>query len=111
MVMYMYIAPGQGQTFPLGSKSFQKHKYSVNLVIYCKFYTLNNFETFFLFKRIGVQIDLDVKQVKVTPGSSYINLVELETPMLHAKFQDHRSTGRREEMFLPYMGMAAILVM
>ena len=33
--------------------------------------------------------------------------------MLHAKFQDHRTTGSGEEdfqRFLPYMGMAAILV-
>ena len=34
--------------------------------------------------------------------------------MLHAKFQDHRTCGSREEdflRFLPYMGMVAILVM
>ena len=34
--------------------------------------------------------------------------------MLHAKFQDHRTTGSGEEDFkrvLPYMGVAAILVM
>ena len=31
--------------------------------------------------------------------------------MLHAKFQDHRTSGSGEEEFLPYMGMAAILVM
>ena len=34
--------------------------------------------------------------------------------MLHAKFQDHRSSGSGEEDFqrvLPYMGVAAILVM
>ena len=34
--------------------------------------------------------------------------------MLHAKFQDHRTSGPGEEdllRFLPYMGMAAILVM
>ena len=35
--------------------------------------------------------------------------------MLHAKFQDHRTSGSGEEdfflSFLPYMGMAAILVM
>ena len=43
MVMYMYIAPGQGQTAPLGSKSFQKHKYSVNLVICREFYPLQHF--------------------------------------------------------------------
>ena len=34
--------------------------------------------------------------------------------MLHAKFQDHRTSGSGEEYFLrflPYMGIAAILVM
>ena len=34
--------------------------------------------------------------------------------MLHAKFQDTRTSGSGEEdfkRFLPYMGMAAILVM
>ena len=33
--------------------------------------------------------------------------------MIHAKFQDHRTSGSGEEDFLrclPYMGMAAILV-
>ena len=44
----------------------------------------------------------------------YINFVELESPMVHAKFQDHRTSGSGEEdflRFLPYMGMTAILVM
>ena len=34
--------------------------------------------------------------------------------MLHAKFQNNRTSGSREEnilRYLPYMGMAAILVM
>ena len=34
--------------------------------------------------------------------------------MIHAKFQDHRTSGSGEEnfsRFLPYLGMAAILVM
>ena len=34
--------------------------------------------------------------------------------MLHAKFQDHSTSGSGEEdflRFLPYMGMVAILVM
>ena len=39
--------------------------------------------------------------------------VELESQMLHAKFQDHRTSGSGEDFyrFLPYMGVAAILVM
>ena len=41
-------------------------------------------------------------------------LVVLPYTMLHTKFQGHRSSGSGEEdflRFLPYMGMAAILVM
>ena len=30
----------------------------------------------------------------------YTNFVELESPMLHAKFQDHRPSGSGEEDFL-----------
>ena len=46
----------------------------------------------------------------------YINCVKLEYPVLHAKFQDHRTSTSRGEhfyMFLPYMymSMAAFLVM
>ena len=44
----------------------------------------------------------------------YVSFVELESPKLHAKFQDHRTSGSGEEdlkSFLPNMGMAAILVM
>ena len=43
----------------------------------------------------------------------YINFVELESPILHAEFQDHRTSGSGEDFlnFLPNMGMAAILVM
>ena len=42
----------------------------------------------------------------------WANLVVLEHPMLHTKFRSHRPFGSREDflMFLPYMGMAAILV-
>ena len=47
MVMYMYIAPGQGQTAPWSQFVFQKHKSSINLVICCKFYPLNDFVTVF----------------------------------------------------------------
>ena len=43
-----------------------------------------------------------------------ITLVELSYTMLHTKFQDHRFIGSGEEdflKFLPYVGMAAMLVM
>ena len=44
----------------------------------------------------------------------WINFVVLMHPMLQSKFQGHRLLGSREEdflRFLPYMDMAAILVM
>ena len=44
----------------------------------------------------------------------WTTLVVLTYTMLHTKFQGHRLIGSREEdflRFLPYMGMAAILVM
>ena len=43
----------------------------------------------------------------------YINFVVLECVMLHAKFHDHKSISSVEDFlrFLPYMGMAPILVM
>ena len=63
--------------------------------------------TFSYRKALVTKFDLAVKK--------YTNFVELESPMLHAKFQDHRTCGSGEEdffmFFLPYMGMAIILVM
>ena len=44
----------------------------------------------------------------------YINFVELDSLVLPAKIQDHRTSGSGEENFkgfLPYMGVAAIVVM
>ena len=44
----------------------------------------------------------------------WTNLVVLEYPMQHIKFQGHQPFGSKEEdlkTFLSYMGMAAILVM
>ena len=43
----------------------------------------------------------------------YIHIVDLESVMLHAKFQDRRPLGSGEDFysFLSYMVMAAILVM
>ena len=44
----------------------------------------------------------------------YNYFVELESPMLQAKFQDNRTSGSIEEdfqMFLPYMDVPAILDM
>ena len=44
----------------------------------------------------------------------YINYDGLESPMLHTKLRGNRSTGSGGEDFkryIPYMGMAAILIM
>ena len=44
----------------------------------------------------------------------YTNFIELTPQMLHTMFQGNQPSGSGEEdflRFLPYMGMAAILVM
>ena len=41
IVIYMYIAPGRGQTCPWGP-FFQNHKYSVHLPISIKFFPSND---------------------------------------------------------------------
>ena len=43
----------------------------------------------------------------------YINYDGQESPKLHTKFRENRPAGSGEDFegFLPYMGMAAILVM
>ena len=60
-------------------------------------------------------LTLPLNRSRSTQGHHfYINFVALESLMLHAKFQDHRTTGSGEEYFLrflPYMGVVAILVM
>ena len=70
--------------------------------------------TFFPYKSIRDQIwpfhKIGQGQLRVI---IWTNLVVLEHPMLHTNFQGHQSFGSREEdflRFLPYMGMAAILV-
>ena len=74
--------------------------------------------TFFLYKSIKDQIwpchKIGHGQLRVI---IWTNLVVLEHPMLHTNCQGHRPFGSGEEDFLrflqnvPYMGMAAILVM
>ena len=43
----------------------------------------------------------EADNLKIGQGQSrviiYINFVELESPMLHAKFQDHRTSGSGED--------------
>ena len=70
---------------------------------------------FFPNKRLGYQIwpcrKIDQWQRRVI---IWTNLVVLEHPILHTKCQCHRPFGSREDdflSFLPYMVMAAIMVM
>ena len=70
------------------------------MLICCKFYPLNDLVTFSNSNPYASKFDLGVEQFKVNPGSSFIiNLVELESQMLHAKFQDHRTSRSGEEDF------------
>ena len=45
------------------------------------------------------KLDLPLNRSRSTQGHIYINFVELESPMLHAKFQEHRTSGSGEEDF------------
>ena len=78
---------------PPRDQNLFKNITSVNLLICCKFYPLNDFVTFFQFKRIGVQI---LPLHKIDQGHPrviiYTYFVELESLMLNAKFQDHRTS-------------------
>ena len=98
MVIYMYIALGKGQIIPCGQFFFQKYKSSLNLLICCKFFYLITLYQFF--KRTGAQIRPCCKIGQGQPRVTIcINLVELESPMLHAKFQNHRTSSSGEEDF------------
>ena len=44
-------------------------------------------------------LTLPLNRSRAIQGHHYINFVELETPMLHAKVQDHRTSGSGEEDF------------
>ena len=61
------------------------------------------------------QFDLAIKIGQGQPRVIiYIYFVEIESPILNAKFQDNRTSGSGEEdfyRFLPYMGVVTILVM
>ena len=70
--------------------------------------------TFSFGKAQITKFDLDVNRSRSTQGHHLYKRVELMSLTIHAKFPDHRPSGSGEEdflRFLPYMGMAAILVM
>ena len=87
-----------------------------DIIDYNSFWKIHCF-TFFPYESIKDQI-WPCRKIGQGQGQLRViiwaNLVVLEHPMLHTKFQGHWPFGSREEdflRFLPYMGMAAILVM
>ena len=120
MFPWCVYSPGPGAYIPQGTKFWCQQKLLVTSVICCKFRIIddNSFWkihcfTFFPYKSIRDQIlpcrNIGQGQPRII---MWINLVVLEHPMLHTKFQSHRPFVSGEEdflMFLPYMGMAAIL--
>ena len=111
----------QGQRMTL---TFDTHSISLTHLAKCfkqfetqgcnSFKKINNFQ-FFPYKSLCDQI---LPWRKMGQGQPRViiwtTLVGLPYTMLHTKFQGHRSIGSGEEdflRFLPYMGMAAMLVM
>ena len=58
-------------------------------------------------------LNLSENRSRSTQGHHLHNFVQLDSPMLHTKFQDHLPFGSGEDVlrFIPYMGVATILVM
>ena len=85
-----------------------------DIIGYNSFWNIHCF-TFFPYKSIREQIWPCRKIGQGQPRVIiWTNLVVLVHPMLHTKFQGHQPFGSGEEdflRFLPYMSMAAILVM
>ena len=117
----MHIAPGQWPYSPQGTKFWCQQKLLVTSIICCYFQIIddNSFWnihcfSFFIYKSIRDQIwpchKIGQGQPRVIV---WTNLVVLEHPMLHKKFQGHQPLGFGEEYFLRfllYIGMAASLV-
>ena len=108
-------SPRAGADNLLGSNVFHKHKFSAHLHTPSKFLPFNSILLFFPFECIG---ELSWPCRKIGEGHLrvmiYTNFVELHCLLLHAKFQNHRSSGSGEEdfqRFLLFIAMAAILVM
>ena len=79
----------------LGSILLRKHKLSVNSVICCKFSPLNNSVTFFPIQ-MHRRPNLPSNRSRSTYGP-HLYFLEIEKSMLHAKFQNHRTSGSGEE--------------
>ena len=130
----MYIAPGQGQTAPRGQNfdvnrkalslypfvaSFNEISLKSDFIQFFSWFNTCIYPrgihcfTFFPYKSIRDQI-WPCRKIGQHRVIIWINLVVLEHPILHTKFQGHRPFGSGEDdflRFLPYMGMVAILVM
>ena len=117
----MYIAPGQEHTASQGTKFWCQQKLLVPSVICCQFQIIDDYSfwkihclTVFPYKSISDQI---WPWRKIGHGQPRViiwaNLVVLKHPMMYTKIQGHWPFGSREDLFrfLPYMAMAAILVM
>ena len=75
--MYMYIAPGQGQTTHWAQN------------IPSKFFAIK--------RQIPTQVDLSIKSQGYPRVLIYTIFVELHCLMLRAKFQNHRPSGSGED--------------
>ena len=99
MVIYMYIAPGQGQTTPWAQNIF----FNINLLSICSF--LASFLPFYIFLFFPIPMHGRPKLTCCKIGQGHprvmidINFVELYSKMLHTKFQNHRPSGSEEEDF------------
>ena len=76
MAISMYVAPGQGQTTP-GVSSFSKSNVLSLWSFAASFFPLNYCDSF------------SIQTNKLC--------TDLESPMLYAKYQGHRTSGYREE--------------
>ena len=85
-----------GADSPQGTKFWCQQKCLVTSFICCKF-KKNVFEVWFLYNFLYDLIHV------YSPGQSRVimwtNLVELEHPMLHTKFQGHRPFGSGEDLY------------
>ena len=94
MVIYMTVYnPGVGSDNPLESKVFQKYKYSVNLVICCKFFPSNYFVIVYPIQTHRQQFDLAVKRSRSTQGHHLYKLCRAQ--VLNATCQVSRSKNFR----------------
>ena len=62
--------------------------------------------TFSYRKAYVTKFDLAVKEVKVTPGSSFEQF-GLESPMLHTKFRENRPAGSGKDFFFFYSSLTS----